>query len=51
MRRSSPTGVRITDGGNDGNGSRASGHTRSPSTKTSYGVVVPGVRPVTRTSA
>lgn len=49
--RSSPAGVRITEGGNDGNGSRASGHTRSPSTWTSYGVAVPGVRPVTRTSA
>ncbi len=33
--RSSSAGVRITDGGNDGNGSRASGHTRSPSTWTS----------------
>ncbi len=45
---SSPAGGRITDGGN---GESGSGHTRAPSSSTSYAVAVPGVSPVTGTSA
>jgi hypothetical protein len=45
---SSGAGVRITEGGN---GESGSGHTRVPSRNTSYDVVVPGVSPVTGTSA
>ncbi len=49
--RSPGPGVVITEGGKDGNGSWGSGHTRASSRNTSYGVAVPGVSPVTRTSA
>lgn len=41
----------MTEGGNDEKGASGSGHTRAPSRNTSYGVVVPGVSPVTGTSA
>ncbi len=49
MRRSPSAGeVAITEGGK---GDSGGGHTRAPSRSTSYSVAVPGVRPLTATSA
>ncbi|GAA3305347.1 hypothetical protein GCM10020295_58850 [Streptomyces cinereospinus] len=45
---SSANPARITEGGC---GESGSGHTRVPSSSTSYSVAVPAVRPVTGTSA
>ena len=48
VRPEDPPRVRITLAGN---GVTGGGHARSPSTCTSYGVVLPGSKPVTVTSA
>jgi hypothetical protein len=45
---SSPAGVRTAEGGK---GESGSGHTVVPSSRISYAVAVPGVSPLTGTSA